>query len=374
MKLALLSLPFDNNFGQFVQYLALKSKLEELGHDVTVVDHKTYYHINWKRYPLALLKRAFKRMRDGQTEVFFEQKANARLRILNAKKLEAYHKFFDKIKTIDSFEKDFKQDEFDGYVVGSDQVWRPGYFEWDYETVMSNAFLAFTKGWNVKRVAYAPSFGTDEWLYTRKQTDDCKLCVREFDGVSVREQSAVRVVKEHLDAEAIWVLDPTMLHDKSFYQSLIGGAEVKQPHSLMSYILDKEESKMKVVKNVCHTLRLKENDVLAAYENPDLSEDERLMPPILEWLQGFNDAEFVVTDSFHGTVFAIIFNKPFITIANQERGLARFESLLGLFGLQDRLYTGDGNLNTAQIDWTPVNEKVKEMQELSLDFLRKSLS
>lgn len=102
-----------------------------------------------------------------------------------------------------------------------------------------------------------------------------------------------------------------------------------------------------------------------------------VFPPVEEWIRGFIDTEFVITDSFHGTVFSIIFNKPFISIANKSRGLTRFESLLKLFQLEDRLIFSykDLNLNGfKEIDWKKVNAILKREREKSKLFLEKYLS
>jgi len=97
-----------------------------------------------------------------------------------------------------------------------------------------------------------------------------------------------------------------------------------------------------------------------------------VFPPVEEWIRGFIDAEFVVTDSFHGTVFSILFNKPFVSIGNKGRGLSRFTSLLKMFKLENRLifnseYCNLDNLNS--IDWERTNSILRDKREKSLRFL-----
>ena len=103
-----------------------------------------------------------------------------------------------------------------------------------------------------------------------------------------------------------------------------------------------------------------------------------VFPSVDDWLQNINRSEFVVTDSFHGTVFAILFNKPFVTIGNVGRGLARFESLLGRLGLLDRLVEDIQSdvilkLSDKQIDFSKVNGIIDDERANSLDFLINSL-
>ena len=97
--------------------------------------------------------------------------------------------------------------------------------------------------------------------------------------------------------------------------------------------------------------------------------ENRIAPSVEQWLRGFYDAEFVVTDSFHACVFSILFNKPFLVVGNQKRGLSRFVSLLGMFGLEDRLIT-DMNINNVLfskvIDYMPINNLLNELKQKSI--------
>ncbi len=106
--------------------------------------------------------------------------------------------------------------------------------------------------------------------------------------------------------------------------------------------------------------------------------DNYQYPPVEAWLKSFHDADFVVTDSFHGTVFSIIFNKPFIAISNKARGSARFLSLLKIFGLENRLVNDLAEVNVsllnASIDYGHVNEILASFRANSIDFIKNSLS
>lgn len=96
-------------------------------------------------------------------------------------------------------------------------------------------------------------------------------------------------------------------------------------------------------------------------------------PPLEQWLRGFREAEFIITDSFHATVFSIIFNKPFVVYANKGRGAARFMSLLSLFGLEDRLIFKSKDLDGLtlnSIDYDRVNKKIDYLRSKSLVFLK----
>ena len=104
------------------------------------------------------------------------------------------------------------------------------------------------------------------------------------------------------------------------------------------------------------------NQPKATIENPSDNPVDYIMPSIEGWIKGFSDADFVVTDSFHGTVFSILFNKPFVTLLNSDRGASRFYSILSEFGLEDRLVaaydeTRIDALLSHEIDYQQVNER-----------------
>lgn len=226
--------------------------------------------------------------------------------------------------------------EYDAFIVGSDQVWRPS-----YNQHLEQAFLNFTKNWkNVKRIAYAASFGVDNWEFTKKQTKECKRLVQKFDFVSVREDTAVNLCKEHLGIEATHVLDPTLLLSADDYQKLIDGIKISDSSYVFSYLLDESEEKIDILEDISKRLNLPVRKIKLEKDisKIPMSKLKSLTyPSIQEWLASFAQADFVVTDSFHGTVFSIIFNKPFVVLPNKGRGMSRMLSLLSDFNSKGRI-------------------------------------
>ena len=113
------------------------------------------------------------------------------------------------------------------------------------------------------------------------------------------------------------------------------------------------------------------------YENCGKQIEKCIYPPVEQWIKGFMDAHFVVTDSFHGCVFSILFNKPFIAISNSGRGKSRFLSLLSIFGLEERLIDNPGDcvpeLIGSVINWESVNSILEEKRKESFHFLKTHL-
>ena len=269
--------------------------------------------------------------------------------------------------------------KFDAIIVGSDQVWRPKYAFPDIRSF----FLDFLKN-NQKtlRISYAASFGTDMQEYSEKEIRDCGNLIEKFDAVSVRESSALHLInnvfKWKCPAAPQLVLDPTMLLEKDEYLKIVPySTEIKKTKELFYYILDMTPDKKKLIDNICIDEELKKFTVFPKSTLPNSKVEDKVIPPVERWIQGFNKAAIIITDSFHGCVFSIIFNKPFIVYANEKRGIARFRSLLEMFNLEDRLITNSSEFNQAKlhsaIDWTKVNFIKEEKKEQSLTFLQDAL-
>ncbi len=376
MKIGILTLRLHNNYGGILQAYALQKVLQQMGHDVTLIDKSRFIKLplfSFSRYYLYFKRLILKIISDRSLPVRWDKKRNEDMAIMSTNTYPFILKHIKRIEANDNY-SNIKQDDFDVFAVGSDQVWRPMYFG---QNIIACAYLSFAKNWDVKRISYAASFGTENWEYTKEQTAECKKLIKLFDAVSVRESSAVELCEKHFDTSAMHVLDPTMLLDASDYIKLFEEANTPQsPGSLMCYILDENKEKQEVVSCIEQTLHLKSFSVNSKYEVADAPLKERIQPPVEDWLRGFNDAEFVITDSFHACVFSILFEKPFIVYGNKNRGKARFHSLLSIFGLENRLITNSEDalrVINEPINWEAVNAKKKEWQEKSYNFLKKNL-
>lgn len=376
MRIATVTLPLHTNYGGLLQAYALKAVLEAHGHSVTVLDLKEKMPApKGMKAPFIYAGRMFRRLLKGGAgpEVFRERRYARELPALSAN-TSVFVREYIAPRMLDSY-SDVREGEYDAFVTGSDQVWRPLYFH-----PVEDAFLAFTKGWDVRRVAYAASFGTDQLEYEYVQLETCARLLEAFDGVSVREESAVRQCEEWLDCErAVQVLDPVMLLDASVYKKMADKA-VNRPAKghLVTYILDRSREKEAVIDFVRRVSGLEVYDASAYPYINDRLLGERTVPPVEQWLAAFTDAEFVVTDSFHGCVLAILMHKRFIAVGNSHRGTARLKSLLDMFGLDMRLVHGidpedDGEYFLSDIDWENVETVLNAERNGSLAFLHTAL-
>ena len=374
-KIGILTQPLEHNYGGLLQAYALCEVLRQKGFDSIVLDRKQSYStirkglshaktliykcLGKKRQFTLFLSNSDKHILYQQTD-YFINKYIPNISLLNNEELLSY----------------IQKKYFYAYVVGSDQVWRPC-----YSLNLPTYFLDFVEeNKSVKKLSYAASFGVDTWEFTEEQTLMARKLIKEFDAVSVREDSGVKLCKEYLGCEAEHVLDPTMLLEKEHYIKLFEQeGEVKSKGNLFTYVLDRDGEKESVIKRYEKELCLQEftsqpKETQLTRKGIKNNIEDYKYPTVTKWLRSFYDAEFIITDSFHGCVFSIIFNKPFIAILNHGRGASRFYSLLKMFDLEDRIYTHESDCSNRAIDWNQVNEKLNSLRIHSKSFFKNQLN
>ena len=377
MKIGILTQPLHANYGGLLQNYALQQVLLRAGHEVETIDwtpsnkslRNSLSRIKW-----ALLSTLFR----NKYQKLRYQPTDKEKRIIQQHTNHFISTYIQHTKAImfeDGFRRQAKEGKYDAYVVGSDQCWRPR-----YNAFLSSMFLDFVKEEKSKRIAYAASFGTDQWEYSPEMTAICAPLAQKFDFVSVREDSGVRLCKDYLGVDAVHVLDPTLLLNKDDYISLIEAE--KEPQSrgtLFNYILDPDANKTAFINRVAKEKGLQSFQVLPKCQaetrtKEDIKNriDDCVFPGVTTWLRAFMDAEMTIVDSFHGMVFSIIFNKPFWVIGNVNRGMSRFTSLLKLFHLEDRLLDVNHLQEvdiTRPIDWSSVNFILQQKRNECINLL-----
>lgn len=377
MKIGILTQPLHSNYGGLLQAYALQTILKRLGHNPYIIQRvypKTpVMKTLWDIHLLNIARFIFGK----EIQYHITQKEISKIRINTNEFIdnEIQHKTI-KLYTDKELTQCVAKEKFDAYIVGSDQVWRKA-----YSPNIFNYFLDFCKDdQSVKKLSYAASFGTDKLQdYTHAEIEQCRTLAKLFDGISVRESSGVDIVNKEFGTEAEFVLDPTLLLNKEHYVNLIKGkTTTTNKGKVFYYVLDKNNNTYKIIEKVAQS---KSTTAFTVY--PELPVNEKnirkeiekcIYPSVYDWINAFNSAEMIFTDSFHGCVFSIIFNKPFWVFINENRGSARFDSLLGLFGLQDRIIkTSNFDITTfdsqKEIDWDSVNKIIKDKQKDSLNFI-----
>ena len=371
MRIAILTQPLCNNYGGILQNFALQTILRRLGHEVvtlnTPVPEIRYSKI---RLLLSCVKRLLRKcIYKDPSIVYINPQRQHNKSIANS--LE-HKRFIDTYISSMMVEMPITSEfcrlhQFNAYVVGSDQVWRPR-----YNQHLQNFYLDFTANIDVKRIAYAASFGVDSWELESQETERIKMLAQRFDAISVREASGVDLCDKYLGVSAKWVLDPTMLLEAEDYLRLSKAVVKDKDHSqpyIGVYVLDINRPFVEKMEQLSAQIGLPIKYLGRMTTNA--------YPSIEEWLEGISNAEYVVTDSFHGTVFSIIFNKRFLSVGNTARGNARFESLLSMFDLKSRLVSlpGVGSAAlSANIDYDKVNEILLRHRLDAFSFWEKNLN
>jgi len=360
-KIGILTLPLSNNYGGILQAAALYRFLQDNGFE-----------------PLFLYRKPAK----NKAEVLIGAILRA-IPFLNIKGLRGaerrrsvHYGFIARampnrtgyLRTVDELRAATIRHELDAVIVGSDQVWRPSYHCDDQPLAY---FLNFVDPVQTRRIAYAASFGMSEWPHPELNADITAL-LRDFHAISVREESGIAICSSQFAAEDVaCVADPAMLVGPAFYDEI-----AKPPAStegiFLEYVLDVELIGRDAVERLAATLpRARAVTSLQPYgDKKDIT--------VPEWLGYFRCAEYVITDSFHGTLVAILHERNFVAVLNETRGADRFRQLLGAVGLEDRLFTHIDEDEIAEsfarpIDYVAVGDRIRELRSRSANFLLDAL-
>lgn len=363
----------QDNYGQIMQCYALQTYLRNLGHDVVLIKYKptskkTASKSFFRKISPNYIKAYLKFRREHKKHCQFLQK---------------HPRFFDDFrnkyikstsKTYVGFRSLWIEDwsSYDALICGSDQVW-----SYTSEENLRAYFLDFGNA-SLKRIAYAASFGRDKLPedYEKKFPD----LLKKIDSIGLREISGVELCRNAGRIDAQLVCDPTLLLSGSDYLENIIQKPVESKDSVFCYLLNWETlfpyDEMKLF---AQQKKLSVDFVPAhGIESCQYFEPmENLSIP--SWLEGISSSRYVVTNSFHGTVFSILMHKPFIScpLLGGSAGMNnRLITLLSHLGLQNRIYSKEksfSDLLTAPIDWNSVDEKLQEFKSLSENFLEKSL-
>lgn len=366
MQIGILTQPLSNNYGGILQNWALQQSLKQMGHAPTTINIP-YPHILEKCDLPRLCWRFLKRLKGDKSIIFLNP---ARQHNFLNTPCENMREFVsDNINVmqlsgkVDSSFCD-EHPEIKAYIVGSDQVWRKS-----FSPFLPNYFLDFTETFDVKRIAYGVSFGRKEMDINQEESRVYSELASRFDAISVREEDGKEICKKQLSSNASLVIDPTLLIDSSDYFDLIAKVEsqAKSNRFAAVYVLDRNKQKENDIKTFCD-----KNDLTPKYIGYPSSTG---FPSIESWLSDIANSQYVITDSYHGTIFSIIFKKPFTSICNPSRGASRFITLLTALGLESRLINeGDRFVPLSEmINYIEVGERISVRRSESIAFLKESL-
>ena len=368
MRIAVISLKVNANYGGILQAWALQKTLTQMGHEVVLIDGPDPKDLSLWQAAFKYPWRAFRKRFLHSTKPIRHERIVAEDFLRHMKNVLPFIDRHIKRRFVNGI-GDIQRGEYDAIVFGSDQVWRPAYARYFLGQKMENMFGYFAKDWpETMLAAYAASFGIDNLgEYTQKEKDAIAEVLPKFKGISVREKSGVALCNR-LGAEAVNVIDPTLLFSKRDYLQLIDQADcaVLPHHGIMTYILDASEDADEIVDRIS---QLKKLPVFSTLPKPGETPEG-----VEQWLAGFRDAEMIVTDSFHACVFAIIFQKPFAVLSNPARGTARIDSLLSAFGLEcNRIKSIPSSLDGIKTPGADTAERLQQLRHTALGFLKSTI-
>ena len=336
MKLSILTHPLGVNYGGVLQAFALSTYLQKQGHEVSVLN---------RQHNLPLFKRLIKVV---LMALHHPRYNNPRYQYLNDF-VRKYIHYTKPLYTSAQMTKFIRKNGNEAVIVGSDQVWRTGYamgYGFDY-------FLDFVPV-GIKRLSYAASFGLSEWEYSKEQTCKIQQLIKNFTAVSVREDEGVTFCKKYLGIKAEHVLDPTMLLSAEDYTHITSPRIVNDDYVFVYWLGSEVEKQKAIVEGKIVGKKLV--DISLRGNKP--------LIPIEDWLSYIKFADRVVTDSFHGCVFSILFRKQFTICANNSGGNGRLRSLFIMLGI---------NPIASTIDYTAIYKKLNECRAASYTFIKQAL-
>lgn len=345
MRVGILTHPLINNYGGILQAYALQTYLQSLGCSVLIIDYRKNRNIV-KRVAFFIL-----------SNIPFTPYGKFRHRINKLTKF--IHMYIHRTKVIYSdkkLDKLCKKNDLDSIIVGSDQVWRA-----DFASRYGGLyFLNFIpKDSKIRKIAYAASLGHDSWQYTPKMTVDIQKWLLDFRAISVREDSAVKLCKQYLNVDAKHVLDPTLLLTHSTYDKLITHRLVPNKYIFVYWLGNRSR-----INKILSPFMSEGYVIIEQYLRSNTTQIS-----IEDWLSYIKYADRVITDSFHGCVFSIIFQRQFSVYPNDSGGNTRLQSLFKMLNIEDIT-----DKEQFYLDYGKVHNRLKDLQLSSQHYLKIALS
>ena len=322
---------FQTNYGAVLQAYALQKYLQEQpGVEVEIIDFTTSEHLEGHKVfkkqslknPVAAIAYYF------FTLIHYRQLKRRVTRTWDFKK--EYFNFTRRYSSIKEVLENHPKEDI--YITGSDQVFNPN------GKYVPLYYLGFDKG-NGKKVAYAPSFGISK--FDDSITQKIEGYVKDFDFLSCREPAGAEYLSSIIGQKVPVVVDPVLLHGSDEWGKVATSPKMKGNY-IFIYDLNGAENLIKIAKKIQKETKL---PIVC------LTRNRLKMYPVYkqiydagpaEFVGWIKDANYVVTDSFHGTVFSLIFSKQFFTFIALEKTSSRIKNILGKVGLDNRIVTKDG--------------------------------
>ncbi|GHU95797.1 hypothetical protein FACS189479_09460 [Spirochaetia bacterium] len=369
MKIGIMTLWWsDDNYGQLLQCYALQKYLRDAGHNAYLIRYKPKNDY----IETPLWKKLLKACNPIKLYHFIGCKINKLAvykKVMELNKQRNFDEFRNKYISQSEIVYDSYQElvvnppEADIYIVGSDQVWNFFWAAPSQVRALVNAYLLNFGSENIKRISYAASFGVGK--IKKKYIDDIAPLLRKFQYISVRENSGISIINKCGINNAEIVPDPTMLLDKDIYRSLYGRESIekyKKPYCLLYMLSNRTKFS---IQDVYIWANSKNIDIRYVSANMQFDAYDKIYPTIPQWLGLVDNAQYVITNSYHCSVFSLLFQKKFAVVpmvGEDERMNDRFYTLFNIFDLKERFINNDFSVLDKETDWLAVSKVFERMR------------
>lgn len=365
MKIGIFTFHRAHNYGAVLQAYALQETLKGLGHEVEIIDYRPdYLEIPYKPFVVPSYRNRgfFRFLRSFIVQIVLYPIKRIRYNKFNRFILEKLNLSKERITIGDPLSISY-----DAIIWGSDQIWNPEITK-GYDPIFCGELNLDVK---TKKIAYAGS--TEGKDIKTKDIHFLIANLREFNSLSVREFDLAQRLHKELNLPVPVVLDPTLLSDVAFFDQIAINPLLKNPY-ILTYQVRTDSTVDKVSSQIAATKSLDVKDLDAFWKKDNIFNDLMTSSPE-EFLGLVKHASYIVTTSFHGVAFSIIFRKQFICVLNENYGNSRIRNVLQMFNLEDRIYS-EQNFNTVlfrDINYDDVHSILTRKRTESLDFLLEAL-
>ena len=345
----------QDNYGQVLQAYALQKYLSNLGHECFIIKYSF-------KTPLSLSKFRSINAKNLKSKLLQFLSKNNRKNNNSFNLFKEKYFTFSKRSYMSWKELKLNAPEADIYLVGSDQIWNIEHWKTD---IINSSFLNFG---TAKKISYAASFGSK--TIRKKFEKKIRPLIKNFHYVSVREKSGINICKNFNLTNIIHSPDPTFLLPKNDYYELIKNVKPQNKKYCFVYLIQSEMEY--TIKDIEKFLQDKPLEIKLVIADSNEFNKNTNYPGVEEFLSYINNAEFIITNSYHCSIFSIIFNKQFCVIKRKllTAGMNdRFSSLEIFFKLNRFVKDKDFTILQTQISYEKINESVLKMQKES--FLNK---
>lgn len=361
MKIGILTFHCAHNYGAVLQCYALQEVLQAMGHKVEIIDYRPDYLV--KQYQVFYAQRLIQ-----QHQIKSVIKACVNEILTFWRRVKRYNAFMNFIETNLNLSRPVKEKNipsiYDAYVIGSDQIWNPKITK-GFKPIYF-CFFPFSKG-EKKYIAYAASM--EAASISNEVKSYYVNALGNFDSISVREEILEKLLQPLTDKKINIVLDPTLLANPAIWHAIALPPRINEKYVFV-YQVRRDKNASKIAHHIARQLHSTVVEVTGFLSGRYLKNTYQSCSPeqFLGWIK---HAECIVTTSFHGTAFSVVFNKPFYSLKGKDD--TRAISLLNALHLENRLINSSSAPVFENVDYSRINPLLMNLRKQSMEYLLHSL-